>query len=479
MNSSGAYHLVFIAASIACVGFFARRRKVDPLLLGMLASLIYFSPGLIGEISFAYGASAGTYTSTIMPGTYIIMLIILGSITFAAALLDRLNSPRTSVIHPDLPFLSHILAGLALVGLIISISTVGKGYLCTEKSDVLARIDGWYYIAAYAAPLAFACGLAVRAWGVVVLSSLILLADLFVGFRAGVSVALISFGLLSGHWLQQGLKRKIAFFVIVLGAGAGLFVVKQLAWNIKYAASVPCEKFVTSASHTEQPEVGAITIDANAMSIRGRSEQREVKANNANVDAMPIQVRSEQFVRLAELLTEARTYVTAFRYAEPMVTQSILNEVVRSGFQTPPGYVVDHLLSAVPGGKTLFGIDVSQTPTFNETFQRVLFPLATFGMASNPWAQAYSAGDYAMVGAFALAYSLMLAILTLLFSRLDGPIRGGVAVLSGWWGFYAHRNDVLIEFGIIKMVVYIFLAASLISVSLMFAKRNFFRSENR
>jgi hypothetical protein len=458
LSSSETYHLVFIAANIACVGFFAVRKKVDPLLVGLLASLIYFSPGLIGEISFSYGAPAGTYRSTIMPGSYIAMLIVLGSITFAAALFDRCNVPKNSTIHVNLPFLSHILAGLALVSLIISVSTVGKGYLCTEKTDVLARIDGWYYIAAYAAPLAFACGLAVRAWGVVVLSSFILLADIFVGFRAGVSVALISFGLLSGHWLRQGVRKKIIFLFIVLSAGAGLFVIKQLAWNIKYAASVPCEKLTADA----WPAV-----------------QHEVNAENTNVDAMPIHVRSEQFLRLAALLTEAKTYVAAFRYAEPMVTQSILNEVVRSGFQTPPSYVLDHILSAVPGGRTLFGIDVSQTPTFNETFQKILFPLATFGMASNPWAQAYSAGGYAMVGFFSLVYSVLLVVFTILFARFDGPIRGSVAVLSGWWGFYAHRIDVLIEFGIIKMVVYIFVVASLISVGLMFAKRKFFRSENR
>src|SRR5690606_7947598 len=114
-----------------------------------------------------------------------------------------------------------------------------------------------------------------------------------------------------------------------------------------------------------------------------------------------------------------------------------------------------------------------------EKFQKILFPLATFGMASNPWAQAYSAGGYAMVGVFALVYSALLVVFTLVFSRLDGPIRGGIAVLSGWWGFYAHRNDVLIEFGIIKTVVYIFLVASLISVCIIFAKRKFFRSENR
>jgi hypothetical protein len=291
--------------------------------------------------------------------------------------------------------------------------------------------------------LAFATGLAVRAWGVAILSGFILVADLFLGFRAGVSVALISFCLLSGNWLQKGLRKKIAYFVIVLAAGAGLFLVKQLAWNLKYTVSVSCQISTDGAPHATQSAFDNIS--------------------NTH-SAMPIELRSGQLERLVAQIDDVNTYIAAFKYAEPMVTQSILNEVVGSGFQTPKEYIFDQVLSAIPGGKTLFGIDVSQTPTFNKLFQKDIFPLATFGMANNPWAQAYSAGGYGLVVIFASVYSLVLAVLAFLFIKIDGSIRGGVVVVSGWWGFYVHRNDVFIEFGIIKMVLYIFFAALLIAV---------------
>lgn len=495
MDSSGDYQILFIGVSCFCALIFSLRKRIDPLLVGFLSSLIYFSPTLFGRISFAYGAPAGDYSSVIVPGAYLSMLIVLLSLTLVALVYDRIPLLRESAVRIATPLLAHVLLAISLIGFFVSINTVGVGYLCVEKSDVLARIDGWYYIAAYGAPLAFACGLLARAWGVVALSILLLVADLFVGFRAGISVALIAFGLLFGHWLREGWRRRAVFFLIIIGVGATLFVVKQLAWNIKYAAAVDCKiESVSSAA------IGAIAgVEVNGPkaqhnsseqkssllhSLRGgqmpglkdgrsdegiispdvqiRSEQLSDVPNVPKITA-PVQFRSEQLSKVADLLKESATYSAAFRYAEPMVIQSILNEVVRNEFKTPPRYVLDHILSGVPGGKTIFGIDVSQTPSFNDLFQQVLFPQATFGMANNPWAQAYSAGGYVLVWMFALVYALGLALMAWCLSRFHGPIQGGIAVLVGWWGFYAHRNDLLIEVGIAKMVLYIFLVALLAS----------------
>ena len=41
----------------------------------------------------------------------------------------------------------------------------------------------------------------------------------------------------------------------------------------------------------------------------------------------------------------------------------------------------------------------------------------------------------------------------------QGAVQAVVAVLAGWWGFHAHRNDLMIEIGIIKMALYCAIAA--------------------
>jgi hypothetical protein len=38
-------------------------------------------------------------------------------------------------------------------------------------------------------------------------------------------------------------------------------------------------------------------------------------------------------------------------------------------------------------------------------------------------------------------------------------------VAVGWWGFYVHRNDVLTQVGIMKMTIYLAVAAVLVSLA--------------
>jgi hypothetical protein len=144
-----------------------------------------------------------------------------------------------------------------------------------------------------------------------------------------------------------------------------------------------------------------------------------------------------------------------FLNSEPMVTQAILNEVVKHNFQIKGKDVVNDLfLGGTFFMKQFFGLRVIG---FNEQFQNKLFPAVNFEMANNIWAQAYSVGVYAMVGIFAIVYSLVLAGMSFLFARAQGVLLGCIAIVSGWWGFYLHRNDIYIGVTIIKVTLAIML----------------------
>ena len=95
--------------------------------------------------------------------------------------------------------------------------------------------------------------------------------------------------------------------------------------------------------------------------------------------------------------------------------------------------------------------------------QPALFPRVRFGLANNPWAQAYAAGGQWMVAVFALGYALIAAMLTLLYRNTVGALRAGIAVIAAWICFYFHRNDLYIEVILIKHVVYIFGASVLVA----------------
>ena len=560
MTRSASLEIAYLAMVIGGVVFFYRRKRSDALLVGFVASCLYFLPGLFGQIRFPYGGDAGYYASAIAPGAYGVMLLAVGTLIAVTFGYDRsFGRTRRAVALPLYDqVLPEALLAITAVGIVASIDTIGKGYLCIEKQDMLEHINGWYYIASYAAPFALVSAVAARKWWVAALALLALAADMFIGFRASTSVAIVALCLATGQALFQDPKRRNVYIVAVLTAGAGLFVIKQLAWNIKYTVSVDCTAArtvapvapkLTSVPPTMQPatSVGAGSAPVasvastpaaqqsapvpvakqqtkkeavKAASAAKRAARAPVKAVPAHAKTAPpqglaapaptkvapapapiaagpapsqpaatapasvqqaasapagahgddlghaaVEFHLSHLEYTAKLMSSLSTYANAFSYSEPMVTQSILNEVVKRDFRTSPHRVIDQALSGVPGGKSIFGIDVSNVEPFNSEFQPALFPKATFGMANNPWAQAFAAGGFALVFAFALAYALALALLAEISSRVS-PIVGALAgVLAAWWGFYGHRNDVLTQVGIMKMTVYLGLVAFAINLA--------------
>src|SRR5262249_24093542 len=87
--------------------------------------------------------------------------------------------------------------------------------------------------------------------------------------------------------------------------------------------------------------------------------------------------------------------------------------------------------------------------------QPALFPRVPFGMANNPWAQAYAAGGEAMVAIFAVGYALVVGLFSVLFKRSTGALKAAFAVTGAWTAFYFHRNDLYIEAILIKLFVYV------------------------
>lgn len=435
INAPFLYSWAFYSVTILALLLFIRRRTIDPLLAGFVASIIYFIPGFVGSINFSYGVGAGNYQAVVTPGTLICMSLVIGMLAVTTLVYDILLPSHNTVLKIHTPYLTQALATLMLIGLGASLLTIGKGYLCTEKSALLARINSWYYLAAYAAPLCLVSAISTKSWPIATLSALLIFADLFIGFRGSASVTLIALCLMYGEWVYQGWKKRLSFVFYIAFCGASLFVVKQLAWNIKYTVSIDCP---------------AITVQPD-----GRATQFSSQPNVDEKRLPDLKVRGEQVAYTANLLANKETYTAAFSNSEPMVVQATLNEIINRNFKLPPDNLTNQILSGVPGGKTLFGIDVSGTKSFNDYFQKEIFPKATFGMANNPWAQAFATGGYSMVFVFAAGYAIGLALLAWLFSHLQAPLRASIAVIVGWWGLYLHRNDVLIEVGILKMVIYI------------------------
>jgi hypothetical protein len=417
----------FIALAMLETGFFIYRKKIDPLAVAFGSAIVYFTPGLLGFSFFLHrnttGDGIGQYLQPIAPSAHVAMSMVILSLGLGAVIADRL--PRISL--PQIGgqrLVPAILLAFALGAAAVSVWRTGAYYLCTDKAIVLQKVDVWYSYAALAAPLCVVAAAAVRNWIVAALGTVLLLADLYAGFRTGIAISLLSLAMVFENWANGGRRRLVVYVSAIIAAGFLLFVVKQLISPIKFVASSGCPV-----------------------------EAARVPGSNAeNVD------------RVVARLTSGRFYSLAFlSLSEPSVTQAILNEVARTGFSTESGYLIDQLSASVPLGESLFGIDSRKIVSFDTMFQKKLFPSVAFSMANNPWAQALAAGGLWMVGIFAVAFTSLLVALNVLFRATSGAVRGGVAVTAAWIGFYFHRNDLLVEIVFLKHVVYIFAGALVVA----------------
>ena len=136
--------------------------------------------------------------------------------------------------------------------------------------------------------------------------------------------------------------------------------------------------------------------------------------------------------------------------SEPFVTQCILNEVVRTNFQTDGDYILTGIVSQV----TFFGNELGiQVTSFNDLFQPVLFGDVEFGLAGNVWAEMLAAGGWPLLGCFLLAFVLALRVLSRWLHAVHVSTQACVALSAAHFAFYIHRTDVCFQLTLQKRLL--------------------------
>ena len=428
-------HIAFLVTALSVTLFFLWRKRLDPLAIALGSSLVYFAPGLLGTMQFSYDNGDRWYTEPIAAATFGAMGIVLVALAAGAAVVDLVPQRRAyaASFQSKVP---GVLLAIIIVATAVSIQHTGVYFLCLDKSIVLEKIDQWYSYASLATPLCIAAAYVLRQRVLVLIGCLFLMADVYAGFRTSVAVSLLAIMMLSGERLLRGWKTAALLAMTVLLAGSAVFVTKYLIIPFKYSTASYCE-----ARLALDRAAGTSTVQVN------------------KVPTTPGLTTMGYLGKMSENYSKGFDLSRIIIQSEPFVIQTTLNEVVRTNFRTDAWYLVGQLLSGLPLGASLFGIDSSSVATFNSRVQPVLFPGVSFGMANSPWAQAYAAGGLSMVAVFALVYTALLGGLTVLFRRTEGALKAGVAVIGVWVGFYFHRNDVFIEVVYLKHVVYIFAAS--------------------
>lgn len=426
--------IAFILTLVVCAAYFLWRKQADPFSLGFASLVVYFAPGAFGYVHIPIDG-VRDYTADLAPMATAIMLAAILILTALTIVFDRTYtaSGRTLTIAGERYF-APILTAFMAVTAAISIKTVGPYYLCVDKNQVLNHIDIWYYYAAYSIPLSFAAALILRQWLVVAICAGFILADIYIGFRDFPAICFLSSALLFGEMIFDGWRKAIKFFVICGLCAFGLVFINQVTYTAKAYGDFACQAEIKAAKvapRTAAPKVSAVA---------------PIKHSQVNATI-------EYFI--TRTLTRADIYKQAFINSEPFVTQSILNATIQKDFRTDRAYLLRQILSGVPGGKSLFGIDSTGLRSFNDLAQHILFPrIKTFKVANNPWAQMYAAFGFEGCLIFAIFYAGALVFFAWTFHKTDGALKAVIAVTATWFAFYFQRNDLLIEIGILKQTVY-------------------------
>lgn len=131
----------------------------------------------------------------------------------------------------------------------------------------------------------------------------------------------------------------------------------------------------------------------------------------------------------------------------------ILQATVVKDFSIPFWVVPGSLLAALPVPLSWFDLSSSM---FNDLFQAELFPGIEYGMAYNPWAEAYSWFGYIGVVTYSVLIPFFLACVDYAWRKIYGDkIFGLILVVLGLLvAFWVHRNSLGSELAYLRNLFY-------------------------
>ena len=374
-------HSLYIAvAALGAAHFLFSKRDFDYFALAFLSALLYFLPGLFGVTSYSVD---GRWSDTqIHPEAYAIMIFVLSSIYLAERASAHAPSlPAFTTRVPAPGSVAVILAVAACTGLAGLLLDAGSEVFQTDKANVLESLGRWHILFYSAGTLGFAVAYAAKRHVLLLLFLALLAFDLYIGFRSALSIALLSVFVLMFH--ARGKKRLAAtnwaMTTMVLAFGFLMFGYAHIAFAAK----------------------------------------------------------AETWDVVWSTLTNPEAILFFFTRSEPFIIQQTLNEVISRRFETD----MDHVLSSVYQ-LMLFAPELgADTVSFNSKFQPALFPEVAYGLASNIWAQMWSAGGWPLLVAFAAVFNIVLAVGNATLRARCTVLRAGLAPVFCYWAFYIHRND--------------------------------------
>ena len=379
-------------------------RRFDFFSVAFFSACVYFLPGFWGYTVVPVGV-ANFAIVDLEDQSYLVMISVLLVICIGAVIFDQIlisNAPVSSKKEAEVAALLAVIMGV--VGYVLIILTAKEILLDEDKNRVMQSLNRWYILGATAAPVAAVLAFTSKRWSLFLISMILLLFDVYIGFRTSFAIALIAcFTLyLSRCGAQRVAVQNWRLGIIGLLCVCFLFVYKQLYMAVKLGL----------------------------------------------------------WDMIIDRLYDAELYTSALLMSEPFNTQAILNEVVAQDFRVGMGHLKDVALQLL-----LFSPDLAGPPvSFNDLFQATLFPSdLDYGMANNIWAEMLSSGGWPLLSLFLLCFIGLIAVGSYVICCGDLTLAVGAAVAFSYWTFYIHRNDLIYQVNLEKRTLLVWGACWLLA----------------
>ncbi len=372
----------YIIAVIGSAYFLVRRREFDFFSIGFASGLVYFLPGFFGYVR---SGSDFTVAEPLQPGTYVVFISVLACILVGALIFDQLATarPRASGRHISLAFTTETALAIAGLALIATVLTSGADLFSAQKSVVQESFTRWHVLFRFASLFAVVFAVLRKQVFLAVAGGLFLLFDLYVGFRLGVVIGMLATATLmlnrkGKQSLLRSEKRSLLLGVFLVVA---VFLYKRVYIVVKLGL------WDTVVARLTSPDLSFLALMG----------------------------------------------------SEPFGTQTVLNEVIRTGFTVDSAHLGGVAALLVPFSNLLG----AEFQSFNDLFQQELFGgVARGGLANNIWAQMYAIAGWLGIGIIVPLYVGMLATGSWLLIHSRGATLALVAIGFALIAFYLHRNDV-------------------------------------
>lgn len=130
---------------------------------------------------------------------------------------------------------------------------------------------------------------------------------------------------------------------------------------------------------------------------------------------------------------------------------SILNAVIEKNFSIDKMENFKSFLAIQPIPLSYFSFSSSY---FNDEFQGVLFPGINYGMAYNPWAEAYSWGGILGVIMYSFLIPYTLYMLWIYYKKSSLGLSSIIMLLAVIISFWVHRNSLATELAYVRNALY-------------------------